>query len=100
MRNVIKAVTFALALGTAASALATKPAAPDKTSAAAVAPDRKKLQDHLKNHQTDPATRAELLAACKDLMDFSAAEKQWFNDRLPDGTYKSPDEVMKAVFKK
>jgi hypothetical protein len=33
-------------------------------------------------------------------MEFSASEKKWFAAHLPEGTYGSADEVLKAVFKK
>lgn len=68
--------------------------------AAVAAPDRKKLLEHLEKHQQYPATRAELLASCKDLVDFNDAEKRWFAARLPEGTYQSAAEVMKTVWKK
>ena len=106
MHDIIKTVSLTIALGlglgatAAAPALADKATAPQKASTAAQAPDRKHLLQHLKDHQDFPATRAELLASCKDLIDFTDAEKKWFADRLPEGTYNSPDEVMKAVWKK
>ncbi len=53
--------------------------------------------DHLKNHQTYPATKAQLLAECDNLSDFSAEDKQWFTDHLPDATYNSADDVVKAL---
>lgn len=53
--------------------------------------------DHLKAHQTYPANKAELMQACNDLSDFSAEDKQWFSDHLPEGTYNSADEVVKVL---
>lgn len=53
--------------------------------------------DHLKSHQSYPATRAELIKECNDLADFSAEDKTWFMDHLPEGTYNSADAVMKAL---
>ncbi|MBI4065182.1 hypothetical protein HY409_02340 [Candidatus Gottesmanbacteria bacterium] len=53
--------------------------------------------DHLKNHQTYPATKAQLLAECDNLSDFSAEDKQWFNEHLAEGTYNSADDVTKAL---
>jgi hypothetical protein len=101
MRNIIQAVTLALALAVgAAGAVQAAPSGGASKAASVQGPNRKKVLDHLKNHQQYPATRAELLAACENLKDFSDAEKQWFADRLPEGTYASADEVMKAVYKK
>jgi hypothetical protein len=70
-----------------------------KAAVKATAPDRGKMLDHLEQHQQYPATRAQLLAACKDLVDFTDAEKRWFADHLPEGSYKSAADVMKAVWK-
>lgn len=52
--------------------------------------------DHLKNHQSFPATKAQLVAECDNLSDFSDADKNEFKSKLPDGTYNSADEVIKA----
>ncbi len=97
MRNVIKSLTVALALTLTTPALVGGTA---QAKPAAVKVDWAKTTDHLKNHQTYPATRAALLASCKDLMDFSDAEKKWFADHLAEGTYKSAEEVLTALGKK
>lgn len=52
---------------------------------------------HLREHQMYPATRAELVAQCNNLSDFSEADKQEFADQLPDRTYQSADEVAEAL---
>jgi hypothetical protein len=70
------------------------------TSVAAEKPDLDKLGQHLREHQKYPATRAELLASCKGLVDFSSAEKRWFAEHLHAGTYGSADEVLKAIARK
>jgi hypothetical protein len=99
IRNQIRA--FALVLGLAGITPAFTPAAHAAPATdAAVKPDMKKVTQHLKEHQTDPATRAELLAACNELADFSAGEKRWYADHLPEGTYKSAAEVLKALGRK
>lgn len=53
--------------------------------------------DHLKNHQKYPATKAELLAECDGLTDFSAKDKTWFTENLKEGTYDTADDVIKAL---
>ena len=53
--------------------------------------------DHLKTHQQYPATKAQLVAACNSLSDFSQEDKKEFIEKLPDGTYKSADDVIKAL---
>lgn len=52
---------------------------------------------HLREHQTYPATKADLVATCNSLSDFSEDDKQEFINALPEGTYNSADEVIKAV---
>lgn len=54
-------------------------------------------KDHLKNHQKYPATKAELVAECDGLTDFSAEDKKEFVSALPGGTYNSADEVIQAL---
>ncbi|OGM08747.1 hypothetical protein A2W13_00935 [Candidatus Woesebacteria bacterium RBG_16_36_11] len=53
--------------------------------------------DHLNNHQMYPATREDLIKECNELSDFSDKDKEWFIKHLPEGTYKSADEVIKAI---
>lgn len=53
--------------------------------------------DHLKTHQTYPATKEELVKECNELSDFSAEDKEWFMKNLPAGTYKSADDVIGAL---
>lgn len=53
--------------------------------------------DHLKNHQTYPATRDELMEECNKLSDFSQDDKKYFMDNLPEGTYDSAEEVIRAL---
>ena len=52
---------------------------------------------HLKSHQKYPATKDELVKECNELSDFSRDDKMWFENNLPEGTYDSAGEVMKAL---
>ena len=52
---------------------------------------------HLRDHQTYPATKADLVAACNSLSDFSEEDKREFENKLPEGTYNSAEEVMGAL---
>ena len=54
-------------------------------------------KDHLKSHQKYPATKAELVAECDNLSDFSGEDKKEFTSKLPEGTYNSADDVVKAL---
>ena len=53
--------------------------------------------EHLKTHQSYPATKADLVAECNNLSDFSEDDKKEFAEKLPEGTYNSADEVTKAL---
>ncbi|QQG43409.1 MAG: hypothetical protein HYW45_00110 [Candidatus Daviesbacteria bacterium] len=53
--------------------------------------------DHLKNHQTYPATKENLIQECNKLSDFSEEDKKEFMDNLPEGNYTSAEEVMEAL---
>lgn len=53
--------------------------------------------DHLKNHQKYPATKAELVAECNNLSDFSEEDKKEFVSKLSGDTYDSADDVIKAL---
>ncbi|OGG24586.1 hypothetical protein A3A79_05380 [Candidatus Gottesmanbacteria bacterium RIFCSPLOWO2_01_FULL_43_11b] len=56
------------------------------------------VTDHLKTHIGKwPATKAELVAACNALSDFTPEDKAEFESKLPDGTYNSADDVMRAL---
>lgn len=72
------------------------PAASD-ADVMAVAPTADKLKSHAMDHITYPATREQVLAACAQTPEFSAGEKKWISDKLPEGTYNSSDEVLKAL---
>ncbi len=52
---------------------------------------------HLKDHQTYPATKAELVKTCNSLSDFSDEDKRSFETNLPEGSYDSPEEVIRAL---
>lgn len=97
-------VAALLALAAACAANPTPPAAPapaaasePQAPAAEASVDLKKIEQHLRDHQKYPATRAELLADCENLKDFTAGEKSWFAGRVHEGTYASADEVMVAL---
>jgi hypothetical protein len=63
----------------------------------AVQPDLNKLKSHAADHIKYPATRAEIVAACAQTPEFSPGEKKWISENLPEGTYSSPDDVLRAL---
>lgn len=64
---------------------------------AATKPDAAKARTHLAEHVKYPAKRADILAACADTPEFSAGEKQWIAENLPEGDYKSVDDAVRAL---
>jgi hypothetical protein len=76
---------------------AAAPPAASTSDEAPTKPDDAKLTTHLKDHVKYPASRAELLAACAETPEFTGGEKQWIADHLPEGTYGSADDVLKAL---
>ena len=95
-------LVLALALGAAGTAsLAIGPAAARGAESSAVQkPDMKKVAAHLRAHVKYPATRQQVLDACAQTDEFNAAEKAWAAAALPEGSYASADEVLKALKKK
>jgi hypothetical protein len=52
---------------------------------------------HLKNHVTYPASRSQVVAACSDMSDLPAEDRDWVAKNLPEGNYRTPAEVMTAL---
>ncbi len=52
---------------------------------------------HLKNHVEYPTDQAGVVKACNNMADVNEADRSWFVQALPDGTYESADEVMSAL---
>ena len=96
MRTIIKTLALSLSLFAGAAVLphVERPVA---AKAGKVKVDWNRVEQHLREHQQYPATKAELVAACKNLVDFQPSEKKWFATTLPEGTYNSADEVLKAL---
>ena len=88
----MRSITLAVALAVSVPSFAA-----DKPVAVATAIDMKNVEKHLRDHQKYPASKAELIAGCKELVDFSAGDKKWFARVLPDGTYASADAVLSAI---
>jgi hypothetical protein len=55
---------------------------------------------HLKHHVQYPASRSQVVAACNNMADVGEANRDWFSKNLPEGTYKSPAEIMGALLSK
>jgi hypothetical protein len=92
------ALAFGLALGfTALPEPFGNAAQAGTTAAKPKKPDMQRVAQHLKEHVKYPATRQQILDACAQTKEFSAAEKAWTGAHLPDGTYASAEDVLKAL---
>jgi|GEM_PF-1252950 len=62
--------------------------------------DKEGVKEHVLKHVKYPATRADLIKACNGMADVPAEDKEKFAKKLPDKTFNSPEEVMKALGEK
>jgi hypothetical protein len=56
--------------------------------------DTKELMSHLQNHIMYPATKRTIVEMCNNMAHVPASTRMWVEQRLPEGTYKSADEVV------
>ena len=49
------------------------------------------------HHDGYPQTKDQLVKACNNMSEFDEKEKAWFAEKLPDGNYKSKEEVIEAL---
>lgn len=56
--------------------------------------------EHIKRHVTYPTGKSELVAACNNMMDVPADDKDWFTRTLPERSYKSAEEVMTELVRR
>jgi hypothetical protein len=103
-RTIMRTFTMSLSVLAvlAMAACSPKPAAsgsatPAEGAAQPTEPDRARVAAHLENHVKYPASRADILAACADTDEFTAGEKAWFEQRLPEGDYASASDVIAAI---
>lgn len=56
--------------------------------------------EHLKKHVQYPANRGQIVATCNNMMDVPSADKDWFSKSLPEGNYRGPEDVVRALLNK
>lgn len=52
---------------------------------------------HFKQHQFYPASKSDLMETCNNLSDITNADKEWISRNLPDGEYRTAEEVIKTL---
>lgn len=55
---------------------------------------------HLKSHVQYPADRAGVIAACNQMSDAPHDDAEWVAKALPEGTYRSANDVLAALLTK
>jgi hypothetical protein len=56
--------------------------------------------EHLKHHVPYPTDKKGVVAACNNMSDVEAADREWFSKTLPEGQYKGAEDVMRAMIAK
>lgn len=59
--------------------------------------EMKEMMMHVKDHIKYPATKQQIMEACNNMEHVTDKEKEMFRKMVPDGTYSSADDVMKAA---
>lgn len=57
----------------------------------------KEMMEHLKSHVTYPASKKQIWEMCNTMSHVPEDHRKMFMDKVPEGTYNSADEVMKAA---
>jgi hypothetical protein len=56
--------------------------------------DKKEIMTHLKSHISYPANKRTIVESCNNMAHVPASTRMWVEQQLPEGTYKSSDEVV------
>ena len=59
--------------------------------------DTKELMSHLQNHIQYPATKRTIVESCNQMAHVPAASRTWVEQKLPEGNYKSANEVVMTL---
>ncbi len=56
--------------------------------------EMRELMSHLQNHIMYPASKRTIVEACNRMEHVPASTRSWVQQKLPEGTYMSADEVV------
>ncbi len=56
--------------------------------------------EHIKHHIKYPANKAQVIATCNNMMDVPSADKEFVTKSLPEGSFKGPDDLVRALLNK
>lgn len=54
------------------------------------------IERHIQ-HLRYPSTKSDIVAACAGMAEMPKTDKEWIAQNLPDGTYSTADEVIRAL---
>lgn len=57
----------------------------------------RELTEHIRNHMRYPATKREIVEECNRMSHVPAETRRMVETQLPEGSYQSADEVMRAL---
>jgi hypothetical protein len=58
---------------------------------------KRELTSHIREHVSYPTTRQALVEACSNMAHVPEEARNWAAGKLPERTYASADEVLKAL---
>jgi hypothetical protein len=58
---------------------------------------KKEVIEHIRVHADYPATKKQLIEWCNNMSDVPKEDREWFKKNLPERTYYSAEEVIKAL---
>lgn len=59
--------------------------------------NKKRVLAHINDHVNYPTTKKALAEACNNMMDITEEDKKLFTEKLTDGEYKTPNDVINAL---
>lgn len=59
--------------------------------------EKTEMKVHIRDHLDYPARKEDLVQACNNMAHVPAEDRKWFEEKLPSGTYKTSDDVLKTL---
>ncbi len=59
--------------------------------------DKNRILRHINDHVNYPTTKKDLKDACNNMMDIPDEDKKLFAEKLPEGKYETPGEIIEAL---
>lgn len=92
-----KAVRPAQRLGSASCLKTNRRVVDRQTTQEAVAMNREQMEEYFRRDIWYPITAEGICELCDNLRHVTAADRQWINEHIPPGVYKTPDDAISAA---